>query len=172
MNIEYRKATIDDAYGVAYVSAHSWRETYSELVPEEYLNNKINNINNSVKRTEKFLSNHLGYLVALDNNKVIGICEFNEDDKKYGKIGALYLLKEYQGYGIGKKLFMLGIKGLIDMRFNDMKLECMSGNKTVNFYKKYGGIIIDTIDFSLRDGTTVKADVLEFNNLKEIYEEI
>ena len=34
MNEIIRKASIEDAYGISYVSAYSWTETYTGLVSE------------------------------------------------------------------------------------------------------------------------------------------
>ena len=46
MNIKYSYLTEEDAYGIEYVAAHSWKETYMGLLPDEYLDNK--NIKNMV----------------------------------------------------------------------------------------------------------------------------
>lgn len=115
-------------------------------------------------------------LVAIVNDKVIGICEYeksyNEKRLDYGRIGALYVLEKYQGYGIGKELFKKAIKGLIDMGYDKMYLECMSGNDTINFYTKYDGIIEETIDFPISRVGNVNADIVVYDNLKELYEKL
>ena len=53
-----------------------------------------------------------------------------------------------------------------------MMSECMSGNKTLDFYKKYLGEIIDTTNYPLNNGNIiVKADIILFdidNALNEI----
>lgn len=36
-----RRATQDDAYGIEYVSAHSWKETYTGFLSSEYLDNRV-----------------------------------------------------------------------------------------------------------------------------------
>ena len=38
--------------------------------------------------------------------------------------------------GIGKELFKIAVEGLIKMGYKKMMLECMTGNDTLNFYKK------------------------------------
>ena len=175
MKVIYRRAIVDDAYGVEYVAAYSWKDTYSGLLPDEYLNTRIKQIDIRKEKTREFLRNNPNYLVATtDDNKVIGICYYcdcNIDKYDgYGRIGALYLLKEYQGLGIGKELFKLGIKGLIDMGYDKMELECMQGNSAVNFYKKYLGRIVESIDYPIGDVCSVKADVLVFDDIKNLCE--
>ena len=50
MNEIIRKASIEDAYGISYVSAYSWTETYTGLVSDEYLAQKINNLSEKAKK--------------------------------------------------------------------------------------------------------------------------
>ena len=167
MNIVYEKATLDDAYSIRYIGAYSWRETYTGLVPDDYLEYKIDHFEDKVEREKELIKNS-NYYVARVDNKTVGFVVFgkSEDTKysEYGYLGALYLLKDYQGYGIGKKLFEIAVKGLKELGYSKMMLECMEGNNTINFYKKYSGEVIDTIDFSLNSGNlTVKADVMIFD---------
>ena len=173
MNIKYSYATEDDAYGINYVSAYSWKETYSGLLPDEYLNNKINNFPNKILETKEFLKSFEGkYVVAKDEDKVIGILCFSKPKKEefldYGHLGAIYVLKKYQGLGIGKELLRIALNGLKEMGYSKMQLECISGNKTIKFYKKYLGIIDSQIDFQINDYGTVKADVILFEDINKV----
>lgn len=169
--ITYRKATISDAYGIEYVAAHSWKETYKGYMPDEYLENRIHTIEQKIERATNLLKNTNTYYVAEVNNKVVGILHYkesqNDNYKDYGYLESIYVLKDYQGKGIGKELFKIAIKGLIDMGYNKMYLECLQGNDTINFYKKYGGKVINTVDFPIKD-FTVKADIVEFIDIKEL----
>ena len=54
MNEIIRKASIEDAYGISYVSAYSWTETYTGLVSDEYLAQKINNLSEKAKNRRIF----------------------------------------------------------------------------------------------------------------------
>lgn len=170
-DIVYRKTTINDAYDIEYVAAHSWKETYSGYMPREYLENRIATINDKIERAKNLLKSTNTYYVAEVNNKVVGILHYKESiDEKYkdyGYLESLYVLKDYQGLGIGKELFKIAIKAFIDLGYDNMYLECLQGNDAINFYKKYGGKVIDTIDFPIRD-FTVKADIVEFKNISNI----
>ena len=173
MEITYSNATLDDAYGICYVSAHSWKETYTGLLPDDYLNNRINNISNKVEGTKKFLKEFKGtYIVAKDDSKVVGILAFGpaqeEQYKDYGHIEAIYVLKDYQGLGIGKELFKRAVTGLKEMGYSKLQLECMTGNDTINFYKKYTSEIVSQIDYPIKAVGTVKADIVLFKNIDEV----
>ncbi len=171
MEVLYRKATIKDAYSIEYVAAHSWKETYTGYMPDDYLENRIQTIEQKIERATNLLKNTNTYYVAEVNNKVVGILHYkesqNDNYKDYGYLESIYVLRDYQGKGIGKDLFKIAIKGLIDMGYNKMYLECLQGNDTINFYKKYGGKIIDAVDFPIKD-FIVKADIVEFLNIKDL----
>ena len=170
MNITYNKATLDDAYGIAYVSAYSWKETYFKQLPQEYLDNRVNNIEVATEKTKNYLSTYTGgYYVAKDNDKVIGIVAFENKDE-IGYLGALYLLKQYHGHGIGKHLFTIAVDDLMNIGCTKMELECMEGNNTLEFYKRFGGGVTHQIDFPIKGVGTVKADVLIFDDLYKVKE--
>ena len=174
--IIYRKAKEEDAYQIEYVAAHSWKETYSGFMPDEYLNNRILNINNKIEIVkEKIKDTDTYYYVAEVDKNIVGILYLTESKdeklKNYGHLEALYVLKDYQGLGIGKGLFKIAIKEFINLGYNDMYLECLKGNKTIEFYQKYSGKIIDTIDFPIRDFNVI-ADIVEFNDIKSILQRL
>ena len=81
-NIEIRKAEIKDAYAVEYVAAHSWKETYTGLMPDDYLDERIRTIKDKVPRAEKFISEHNNYYVVEVDDQVIGILYFGEPPKQ------------------------------------------------------------------------------------------
>ena len=169
MNITYERATEEDAKAIRYVGAYSWKETYTGLVPEDYLDYKVEHYEDKVnveKRLINDTNNH--YYVAKVDDKIVGyvlygVCD-NEEYKDYGHVGALYLLNAYQGLGIGKQLFRIALEGLKELGYSKMMLECMSGNNTLNFYKKYLGEVVDEMDYPFSGGKiVVKADILTFD---------
>ena len=174
-NIVYRKATIEDAYDIEFVASYSWKETYYDLMPNDYLNTRIENIATRAERTKEFLKNTNDYWVAIVNGKIIGILYYShskeEKYKNYGYLGAIYILKDYQGMGIGRELFKIAIENLIRFGYNDMYLECLKGNPTMDFYEHFGGRIIDTVDYPIHN-FSVRADIVEFNNLNMILNKI
>ena len=177
MEIKYRYANKneEDAYGIAYVSAHSWYETYQDIMPQDYLEYRINHIDESAVRTLKFLNKTDNYFVAEVDGEIVGICyynEYNNDNYKgYGHIGALYLLEKYQDLGIGKQMFKIAIENIIKMGYDKMYLECAVGNKHLGFYEHYFGNIVDTIDYTIGK-FSIKADILVFEDLHKVLDKI
>jgi hypothetical protein len=93
MNIVYRKAKVEDYDGIYYVSCYSWDETYRGLLPDEYLDDRINNYEERKLRTKKFLEKleEAGdldkYLVCEVDSKIVGICQWSKQyfPSVYGK---------------------------------------------------------------------------------------
>lgn len=169
--IDLRKATKEDAYGIEYVAAHTWYDTYKPFMPLEYLTSRVEHIEDRIPRVEQRIAESSNFHVLTENNKIIGILNYkpnqNEKYKDYGYLESIYILKEYQGKGLGKLLFKKAIEGLIEMGYNNMYLECIIGNPTMDFYKKYTGYVIDEIDFPIAN-FTVKANIVFFDDLKTI----
>ena len=177
MNIVYRKANVSDYEGIYYVSCYSWEETYRGFMPDGYLDDRINNFEERSLKTKKYLEKLEfdgdldKYLLCEVDGKIVGICQYarsqNDSYADSGLLGALYVLKDYQKLGIGKTLFGMAIDGLIDLGYRTMYLECLTGNDSINFYLKYGGELIENIDYPISD-FTVKADIVYYNNIPKV----
>ena len=117
-----------------YVHWKSWHETYKDLMPDDYL--KSITLEKCIKMAHKFPQNTL--LLKSDGNVVGFSCiGKNCDTENTNEIIAIYLLKEYQGKGLGyalmnKSLSMLPPNARIILWvLND-------NEKAINFYKKVG----------------------------------
>lgn len=151
------------------------------MLPHDILENRIKRLSNTdvlkekLESTRNFIDKNLGNIfVACCDEQVVGIVEVGggkDKYKDYGHLGAIYLLKEYHGNHIGKELFKIGIKRLIDIGYDKMQLECMKNNPTLGFYEKYGGYVDETIDDAIY-GVEVKVDIVLFDNIKEIYNKL
>lgn len=178
-NIIIRKALSSDARSIIELTTYTWLTTYKGLMPDELLESRLNTIDERTQQTKeslekKILEKRNNTFVAEVDGKVVGMLGYgksrNENYSDSGEIYAIYVLKDYQGYGIGKKLFMTGIKTLIEQGYNSMILNVLEGNKTIHFYEKYGGKNVDskTDNFA---GVDLTENVMFFDNLKKIYNE-
>ena len=134
--ITIREATVNDAEGKGYVHYQSWIETYTNLMPQEYLDSL--SLERSIETARKYPQNTL---VAEDNNRIIGFACYlpcrDEDIKKAGEVMAIYILKEYKGMNIGKKLMDECYKKMKE--FNIFVIWVLASNKhAIDFYKHLG----------------------------------
>ena len=173
MNIKIRRATPEDAPDIARVTAYSWLDSYKGIISQDYLNEKISKdrLDYSTNKTKAVIESTDKYYVATVDDKVEDFVYYEksseEEYKDYGYLEAIYLSKEYKGLGIGKMLFSVAVNGLKEIGYNKFYLHCLTGNKTLGFYKKYTGRVVDTIKYPLRV-FDVDADVVVFDNIDEI----
>ncbi len=131
-----RKATVEDAEGKGYVHYHSWIETYTGLFPDEVMARL--SLEKNIQLAKDYPENTY---VAIVDNKIIGFSCYlqsrDEDLDDTGEIMAIYILKEYQGLGIGKKLMEVCYKEL--SKYSKLSLWVLGSNKkSVGFYEKQG----------------------------------
>ena len=168
-----RKAKPDDAYGITYVNAHTRYTTYKWLIPEKLLQTRIDSIDEKTEKVREFIENGKNYLVVenIETKEIVWMSIFwnsrNEDYPNSWEIYAIYILQEYQKLWLGKKLFFAWINELISLWYNDMIINVLDWNPTIDFYKKYWGTVIweryDQFGKAL-----LKENILLFDDIKTI----
>ena len=174
MSILIRKGKVEDAKGVVEVNTYTWETTYKGLMPDEVLEERIKTMDERIPKMAESVRKKDNLFVAEDNDKIVGMMTYgpsrNEEYQEIGQIYAIYVLKEYQGLGIGKKLFMTGIKELIGKGYNSMIVNVLDGNKTRKFYEKYGGKKVGKIEDYFGNAKLTE-HTMYFENLDKIYSE-
>jgi ribosomal protein S18 acetylase RimI-like enzyme len=131
-----REATAKDAEGKGYVHYQSWIETYTGLFPDEVMARL--SLEKNIQLAKDYPENTV---VAIVDNKIIGFSCYlesrDEDLDDTGEIVAIYILKEYQGLDIGKKLMEVCYKEL--SKYTTLSLWVLGCNKkSVGFYERQG----------------------------------
>ena len=121
MNVKYREIEEKDAYEFEFVAAHSWKDTYWNLLPQERLIKRIERLSKKeelekkIKDTKEYIkSNPKKIYVAEINNQIVGILAIDTNEE-CGYLEAIYVLPEYKGKEIGKELLFLAIKKFIEL---------------------------------------------------------
>ena len=143
--IHIRKASIEDAFPLAKTHVDAWRSAYKEVIPQSYLDSLSYDERHAmwtdILTTKSPTSIQL--VAVNEDNTIIGFIaggeardpEFSYDAELY----ALYLLPEYQGQGIGKKLMLHLTEWLIRNGYHGLYLWVLEKNRTRYFYEKLGG---------------------------------
>ncbi|WP_409292868.1 GNAT family N-acetyltransferase [Peribacillus sp. SCS-37] len=169
--IKIRKADLTDTKGIAKVHVECWKTTYVNIVPDEYLNNLtyesregiwINNIPNSGV-----------YVAENDEGEIVGFSSGGKERSgKYngfnGQLYAIYILKEYQGQGIGKALVKPIIDEIKGMGLNSMLVLVLKDNISRLFYEALGGKKIDTVEVQIA-GKKLSEIVYGWEDIKNIF---
>ena len=149
MNYIIRLATEKDCDELSRLKQQVWNETYRGIYSDE----KIDNFDYK-KNSEKFLNiinnNDIYLYVVEGNGRLVGYMDYGTPYRTYKKfkqeIGLLYLLKDYQGKGIGKELFNIASKKIKENGYSEFFVCCNKYNTNAQeFYKRMGGDI-DSID--------------------------
>ncbi|WP_313805405.1 GNAT family N-acetyltransferase [Cytobacillus sp.] len=165
-----RKANVTDAKGIAKVHVDSWKSTYANIVPAEYLNNL------SYESREQMWTNAIPYggvYVAESNDgRIVGFSKGGKERSGTyigfdGEIYAIYILKEYQGKGIGTALVKPIIAEMNGMGINTMLVFVLEDNISRQFYESLGGKKIDTVEVEI-GGKKLSELVYGWGNIRNI----
>jgi ribosomal protein S18 acetylase RimI-like enzyme len=150
-----REAHTDDIAGIAKVHVDSWQTTYAGLAPDEYLANM------TYSSHEKWwmynLTNNsegsFTYIAEDDSGQIIGFVsggpERTDDTIYKGELYAIYILKAYQGQGIGRLLIETLVKRLLKDNMKTMLLSVLAHNPACRFYEALGGNLVRTAQFEI-----------------------
>lgn len=147
-----RLAVLSDAKGIAKVHVDSWRSTYATIIPDEYLNGL--SYEGREKLWEDNMSKSRVYVAENEKGEIVGFSvggkERSEKYKDFtGELYAIYILKEYQGQGIGKMLIKSVIDDLIKSDIYSMIVLVLEQNSSRYFYEAIGGKQIDLLEVKM-----------------------
>ncbi len=103
MEFKVRQAVMNDIYPIGYVHYKSWLETYRGIVDDEYLDNLT--LDSRIEKVHLYIDR---CFVAEVDNRVIGFAAYidtpNDEEENTLEVSAIYVLKNYLNFGIGKSL--------------------------------------------------------------------
>lgn len=140
--IDIRKAQVSDAAAIAEVHHAAWRGAYAGIIPHKALTRMLSRRGtewwaNAIRRAASVLVIEIGGELAgyatIGRNRASSL-------KQQGEIYELYLRPEYQGVGLGSRLFAAararlaahGLKGLVVWALED-------NENALSFYAGAGG---------------------------------
>lgn len=146
MDYKIRLARKDDCKKLSKLKYDVWVTTYRGIYSDE----KIDNFD-LVKNEKKFLkiieNPNVNLYVAECNGEIVGYMSCGEPIRKFEdfkqEIGLLYIRKDHQGQGLGRKLFEIGYREIKSKGVKKFFISCNKYNfNAQKFYEKMGGKII------------------------------
>lgn len=140
-DVKFIKAEKEDCYALARIKKEVWNTTYRGIYKDSDLDDFDYN-----KHELKFINGLDGLYIIKLSEKIIGYFCFSYPkypykDYKYC-LNSLYILKDYQGLGIGKKVFKFIINYCNDNEINEFFTSANKYNENAQkFYQKMGGIL-------------------------------
>lgn len=140
MEIRFFPAKETDAAAISRLRREIWDSTYRGIYPDGLIDDY--DFSGHVQRDAERIKNPVFtvYLIK-DEDRPIGY--FNIEMRGAPYIQSLYILKAYQGRGIGKKAFALMREYCKTRGFSSFTCHCNAHNtKARGFYEALGGVII------------------------------
>lgn len=142
LSIDIRRAEPHDADAIAAVHDVAWRGAYAGIIPHRALNRMISRRGprwwaHAIRRSATVLVMEIGGEVAgyatLGRNRA-------RELKQQGEIYEIYLRPEYQGIGLGRRLFQAARETLTGHGFTGLVVWALEENAAaLAFYAGAGG---------------------------------
>jgi ribosomal protein S18 acetylase RimI-like enzyme len=142
LSIDIRKAEPRDADAIADVHHEAWQGAYAGIIPHRALNTMIGRRGtawweNAIRRAASVLVIEMG-------EEVVGYATLGRNRARElpqeGEIYELYLRPEYQGLGLGSRLFSAARERLVAHGLNGLVVLALEDNdNALRFYEGAGG---------------------------------
>ena len=150
MKINIRKATEADIESIAKVHVDSWKTSYKGILYDEIVNNVT--YEKREKQWQQIFkraaADEYTYVAESSDGKIIGFINGGPNRTgKYncdGELYAIYLLQEYQGFGIGQRLFHAIVVEFMKHNIRSALVWVISNNPAKVFYEKLSPEQVDT----------------------------
>lgn len=160
---QIRPAAIEDAGAIARIHIESWRSTYAGLLPDQVLldlDSRIHEMRWWRHALSRRRPQHAVLVAEDDDEGVVGFgsCGPSRDRNLpfRGEIYTIYLRDEFQGDGIGKRLFLALTGNVLSHQGPSMVVWALKTNPNRFFYQALGGRYV-----ARRTGTLGGAEIEE-----------
>ncbi|QHT60827.1 GNAT family N-acetyltransferase [Paenibacillus lycopersici] len=144
-----REAHRSDAEGIAKVHVESWLTTYRGLIAESYLANLTveRRLRNWLWTFDNLRKDEAIYVAESGDGNIVGFASGGssrlQDGRYEGELYAIYLLRHYQGMGLGRQLFQCIKAALKAGGCSSMMLWVLRDNPAAAFYEAMGGRVFE-----------------------------
>ena len=141
-----REATVADAEDVAKVHVDCWRTTYKNILPSDFLKNL-----SYEQRTESWIKNiskvgNYVYVAEDNEGQIVGFTDGGKREENKvdhsGDLTSIYILEEFKGMGIGKKLVSELFSKFDELGYKSIFVEVLEANKSRFFYEAFGAELL------------------------------
>ena len=141
-----RRATSDDARGIAHVHIEAWRSAYRGIVADEFLDTISED-----ERTDRWSEildrpEQVTFVAVAEEHGIVGFAnggpERDGREDYRGELYAIYILPDWHGQGIGGRMVATFTSWLIDSGFNTMLVWVLADNPFRRFYERLGGKLV------------------------------
>ncbi|MTH14629.1 GNAT family N-acetyltransferase [Flavobacterium sp. LC2016-01] len=163
--IKITEAFIEDIAKIQEIANITWPITYGEILTTEQLDYMLNLIYSDEALSKQIQNKEQLFYLISDSESIIGFIgiEHNYKNTAVTKIHKIYLLPETQGKGYGKIVFETIEKLASENNSKELLLNVNRFNAALNFYKKLGFEIKETVDIEIGNGYLMEDYVMGKN---------
>jgi GNAT superfamily N-acetyltransferase len=144
-----RLATIGDAMEIAQAHVVSWRESYAGILPASMIDD-LSIEDRAIKWARTMTRQIEAVVVAEEDGRIVGLgsCGRQRSEALWrqgfgGEVGALYVLKDFQGRGYGRALMAAMFDLLASAGAASASLWVLRENLPARgFYEQLGGVAV------------------------------
>jgi GNAT superfamily N-acetyltransferase len=167
-NISYREANVAECAAVAKVHVRSWHESFAGLVPQSVME-RITVEGRTKAFEQRFQTDsYRMYVAEVVDLGIVGFADCGEPREKINsyeaELYAIFLLPEFQGSGVGRRLFAMCVEAVVKSGKSSMYLYAFENSPYRSFYDKMGGVVIEKRQVEI-EGTLFNAVVYGWKNL-------
>lgn len=154
-----RRARPGDARGIAEVHVAAWRETYRGIVPDAYLDSlSVDGREAMWRRLEAPDARSFAFVAVDGSGRIVGFANGGprrDGPEEYaGELYAIYLPREAQGRGVGRRLASAVARELAARGMRSMLLWVFRDNLPARrFYEALGGTLMTSQQFEIEGRT-------------------
>ncbi|MGE7883992.1 N-acetyltransferase family protein [Bacillus sp. NPDC094077] len=172
MEIHIRRAIKDDISCIAKVHADSWKTTYKGIFANEILENVT--FEQRKKQWENIFQKEENpqyrFVAETLNGEIVGFIDggtertgtYNCDIELY----AIYVLQEYQGLKVGKRLFQALLSECKKTNMQSLLVWVVTNNPSKRFYEKYNP---EQIDMKFLERLNVEETAYCWRDVNQLY---
>lgn len=149
--ITIRTATITDIPSIQEIAKITWQPTYLHIIGQAQIDYMLNLMYSNQSLIEQFNTHHQ-FFIAEEDNYAIGYASVSKQHEAIFKLNKLYVLPNYQKFGVGKLLLNEVITFVKKNDGKEIQLQVNRQNNAAQFYKKNGFTILYEKDFLIGDG--------------------
>jgi ribosomal protein S18 acetylase RimI-like enzyme len=152
--ISISEAGLGDIKTIQEITNITWPITYGEILSQTQLDYMLGLFYSHEALTKQIENKEQLFYLISDSESVIGFIgiEHQYKDEAITKIHKIYLLPETQGKGYGKKVFDFIEELALENNSKQLLLNVNRFNTALNFYKKLGFEIKETVDIEIGNG--------------------
>jgi ribosomal protein S18 acetylase RimI-like enzyme len=157
-----RQSTEEDAAAISRICTEAYRVTYSDLLPQEYIERTIADFYNLLRVTREVRPappHWLGYQVVQEDGRVLGAAGGGMTGDHKGELFVVYLDPEQRNRGLGTLLLDRVTEQLRQAGATEMWVGVTPGNqRALPFYEARGFQPVETVKaYGSRDEDGVRS---------------